>query len=70
MTDVQAANKDVRDLLKRLLKRGCEISRTGNGHFRVSLPGCRAIIVANSPSDPRTTRNIKADARRYLGIDL
>lgn len=68
--NLNAANKDVRQLLKQLHRAGCTVERRNSGHWRVSREGRQPITVANSPRDSRTVRNIRADAKRYLGVDL
>lgn len=71
MADLRrSANKDIRQILKKLDKAGCAIVRSNSGHWRVSRDGCQTITVANSPMDPRTILNVRADVKRYLGIVL
>ena len=63
-------NKEINKILRELRRRGCDVSPTGGGHWRVRLEGCQAITIAKSPSDYRTLMNIRQDVKRYLGIEL
>ena len=62
--------REVKAILKVLQREGCTVKTTGGGHWRVSRTGCQSITIAKTPSDGRTLKNIRADVRRYLGIDL
>jgi hypothetical protein len=37
---------------------------TGGGHLKLVRPGCRPVIVANSPGDRRARLNMRAQLRR------
>ena len=49
---------------------GCEVRMTTSGHWRVTRPGYGSVSMSSTPSDKRSLRNAKADARRYLGITI
>lgn len=70
MIDSSGAHKDVRQLLRKAEAQGCTVSRTKSGHWRLSRPGRPYVTVANSPSDARSLKNARADAKRYLDISL
>ena len=70
MTAKSGAHKDVRQLLKAAEARGCEVSRTKGGHWRISRPGCPPVTLSNTPSDARAMRNALADLKRNLGVNL
>lgn len=63
-------NKEVEKIVRELRKRGCEVRQTGSGHWRVTREGWQAITIAKTPSTYRTMLNIRADVKRYLGIEL
>lgn len=63
--------KDVDRILKRLeADYDCTVRSTGKDHWRVTRPGHQPITMSRTPSDQRVLRNIEADVRKYLGIDL
>lgn len=49
---------------------GCVAKMTKGSHWRVTREGFPPVTISHSPSDPRAVDNIKADVRRYLGINL
>lgn len=63
-------NREVRDVLRKLDKLGCQISRSGSGHWRVTRPGRPAVVISHSPGDHHALRNIKSDLKKYLGVAL
>lgn len=63
--------KEVNAIVTRLVsEHGCTARKTGDKHWRITRPGHAVITMSATPSDPRALRNIRADIRRYLGIDL
>lgn len=60
--------RETRKLLKQCEAAGCVVERTRR-HYRVVTPSGQAVIVAGTPSDPRSLKNTIADLRR-AGVDF
>lgn len=60
---------DCDGLLREARRRGAEIEKTTNGHYKIIGPAGMAVI---SPKwgDPRDRHNAVADVRRHAGIDV
>lgn len=60
---------DCEGLLREARRRGAEIEKTANGHYKVLGPAGIAVV---SPGwgDPRVRQNSIADVRRHAGIDV
>lgn len=64
--------REVRSILRELERpvHGCTVTRTSSGHWKVTKPGHQPVIIANSPNKDRAIRNIRADLKRHLGIEV
>ena len=62
-------DRDLRKLVRATEKQGAILSRTGGGHIRMKLPGGQVAYTSATPSDFRTTRNLRAELRRK-GMEL
>lgn len=56
--------RDLRDLGKRAMAAGWEITRTRNLHFRWKAPSGALVFTSGTPSDHRTLRNVQSLLRR------
>lgn len=68
-----STSRDIRAILKRLDKagKGCQITPPGRGgHWKVVRPGYGVVTISQTPSDPHALKNIRADIRRYLKVDV
>lgn len=55
----------LKETIKVLEKDGCEISRTGKGHFKIKTPDGRLFTASSTPSCPHAHRQLLRDIRRY-----
>lgn len=62
-------NKDIRSLIAKAEKQGCQVKRTRGSHIRVSRDG-KSVTLASTTSHSRTISNARADLKRVLGLDL
>lgn len=56
-------NKDIQVLLRSLKNAGWIIERTTRNHYKVTK-GAEVVVLAGTPSDPRSLRNMRAELRR------
>jgi len=67
---------NLRNQIRRLMgmlerDHGCTVTMSAKGsHWKVSRPGRGTVTVSHSPSDQRAWRNILADLRRVLDVDV
>lgn len=61
--------RDVQDILALVKAKGCEVTLTRNGHYKVLVPGGGLVVVPRTPSDWRSIRNIRSDFRK-AGVDI
>lgn len=60
--------KDTKQLLKKLRKAGCQVTKTGSDHWRVTYDGEMVILPSTPSNGSRSLKNTKAMIWRYLGI--
>lgn len=53
-----------RELVLQLLSRGWTIRRGRGGHYKLSHPSGKTVVVSRSPSDHRAWLNLRASIRR------
>ncbi|MFE1785623.1 hypothetical protein ACFW9F_24380 [Streptomyces sp. NPDC059506] len=58
------ANKEVRQLLKKLARQGFDVELTRNGHYKVYWDGRFVGTLAGTPSDHRSLKNSVANLKR------
>ncbi|MFC5149020.1 hypothetical protein [Streptomyces aureoversilis] len=58
------ANKDVKQLIKKLKEQEFEVTRTKTNHYLVRKNGRIIGGLASTPSNPRTLKNSIADFKR------
>lgn len=56
--------KDIKDLLRRLVRSGYSVRMTRSNHWMVSLDGQLVTVLPGTPSDWRSYRNSLADLKR------
>lgn len=60
-------DKELACLVRALIRdHGATAETTGGNHIRITIPGCPALFVANTPSDWRSIANFRARVRRAL----
>jgi hypothetical protein len=57
-------DKDIGDLLDAARRAGATVSKTGSGHWRITGPDGQQAVCAQTPSDARSIRNVRAEFRR------
>lgn len=61
--------KEIKALVRRLVRAGCTVTVTGGCHYKVTAPNGSVVILARTPSDPRSHLNQLARLRR-VGVEL
>ncbi len=56
--------KRVQPLLDAAKEEGFDVSRTQNGHLKLSRPGCPSVYTGSTPGDTRSVKNAVARMRR------
>ena len=60
---------DMMKLVKKARKKGCDVERTGSGHWRITTPDGAVVTASFSPSCPGAYRDTIRDLRK-AGVDL
>lgn len=60
---------DMMKLVKKAEKKGCEVERTGSGHWKIVCPDGTVLTASFSPRNPGPHRDILR-ALRKAGVDL
>lgn len=61
------SRKDIRKLVRRLVKQGWRKDIGGSGHWLLTSPSGKRMTCSMSPSDPHAYKNARADARKLGG---
>lgn len=56
--------KELKRIIRELLRQGFEVERTSKGHYRVYLDGVWVTTLPGTPSDWRSFKNSLAAAKR------
>lgn len=65
-----SGRKELKKLRDDLKKDGWLYRRTGKGHHQMKSPdGRHIVVIPDTPSDPRTVKNVRQDLKRagYVG---
>jgi hypothetical protein len=67
----RAPNKEVRELIRKVEKQGCEVEKLGSGHFRVSRTGRDGVVTISGTevSYGAWQRNLKL-LRSLLSVEV
>jgi hypothetical protein len=65
----RVSNADVRDLIEAAKAQGCKAELAPNGHWRITTPDDRRVLISNTPRSARTVENDRSRLRRF-GVNV
>lgn len=60
---------DMMKLVKKARSKGCDVERSGNGHWRITTPSGVTVYASFSPTSPGAYRDTIRDLRK-AGVSL